>query len=383
MKSKTMSNKSKITMKTFDLDHTLINLSNSVLKHFGVDPFHHTIKEIDDILKNHQKVAVILLDGLGTYIRKIHPYSARYLNEHFFLQICSTFPPTTVAATNGFLSARYPIETGWMSWTQYFPDYQKNINVFTNRENETNILIKPKEENILSTYCAYENIIGLINKTNNKEIAKSIFPFPLDEKGPKNLKENRRAVKQFLNDHERCFLYCYHIDPDNTIHHYGVNSYRVGHSIRKLVRYVKKLVNDHKDTLFLVIADHGLIDVNYLDINDHPDLVSTLSQNMSMEKRCPTFFVKEGQKDDFCALFKKYYGEYFDLYSKQEVYDLKIFGEGKPHPYVDNFIGDFLAIAKDKKSIYDSKAPYCHLHKAAHAGGNKKESLIDISAFNI
>ena len=50
-----------------------------------------------------------------------------FIREHYLCTINSTFPPTTSAATTAFLTGKYPIETGWMSWTQYFEEYKKGM----------------------------------------------------------------------------------------------------------------------------------------------------------------------------------------------------------------------------------------------------------------
>ena len=113
-------------------DHNLITFSNSLLKHFGVKTFHQTEPEVDKILKGHKKVVVMLFDGMGQNIVRLHLKDKDYIRSHYLCTINSTFPPTTTAATLGFLTGKYPIETGWMSWTQYFEEYKRNIILFKN-----------------------------------------------------------------------------------------------------------------------------------------------------------------------------------------------------------------------------------------------------------
>ena len=36
-----------------DYDNSLVNLSNSILKHFNVKPLHNTVPEIDKIMENN------------------------------------------------------------------------------------------------------------------------------------------------------------------------------------------------------------------------------------------------------------------------------------------------------------------------------------------
>ena len=59
-------------MKIADYNNSIVNLSNSILKKFNVNPFHSTIKEIDDLIKNKDKIIVFLFDGMGKAILEKH-----------------------------------------------------------------------------------------------------------------------------------------------------------------------------------------------------------------------------------------------------------------------------------------------------------------------
>ena len=134
------------------------------------------------------------------------------------------------------------------------------------------------------------------------------------------------------------------------------------------------------DTLFICLADHGHVNVQYFDICEKPDIYSLLSKPLTLEKRTPSFFVKEGKQEEFKKLFNQYYGEYFELLSKQEVIDIKLFGEGEPAPGVYDTFGDFVAISKREYGMIASKELYRKdTFKGHHAGGTDEERLIDIS----
>lgn len=85
-------------------DNSLINLSNSILKRFGVNIFHNSNEKLDKILQKHCKIALFLFDGFGKSIAEKHLSKDSFLLKNKFDTISSTFPPTTVAATNGFKS---------------------------------------------------------------------------------------------------------------------------------------------------------------------------------------------------------------------------------------------------------------------------------------
>ena len=49
-----------------DYNRCLVNLSQSILKHFGVETSANTLPEVDAMLdKGYSNVVVLLLDGMG------------------------------------------------------------------------------------------------------------------------------------------------------------------------------------------------------------------------------------------------------------------------------------------------------------------------------
>ena len=42
-----------------DYNNSITNLSNSILKHFNANPFHNTIKEVDDFLVNKNNIEAL------------------------------------------------------------------------------------------------------------------------------------------------------------------------------------------------------------------------------------------------------------------------------------------------------------------------------------
>jgi predicted AlkP superfamily pyrophosphatase or phosphodiesterase len=99
---------------------------------------------------------VMLFDGMGQNIVRLHLKDKDYIRSHYLCTINSTFPPTTTAATLGFLTGKYPIETGWMSWTQYFEEYKRNIILFKNVDYNTDEKLEPN--NIAETLLPTKSI---------------------------------------------------------------------------------------------------------------------------------------------------------------------------------------------------------------------------------
>ena len=368
-------------MKNYN-EHNLVTFSNSLLKHFGVMPFHQTEQWVDEALSNHQKVVVMLFDGMGQNILRKHLTEKSYMRQHFLCTINSTFPPTTTAATTAFLTGKYPIETGWMSWAQYFEKYQKNIILFKNRDYNTEELVEPS--NIANTELPIKTILELVQEKNKDVRVFDVKRWPIDPDGPKTLFAFERRINKSIRHVDKCLGYFYFDSPDREMHEYGIDSWKVHRYVKRINKMIGRLTMKNPDTVFIAFADHGHINVQYTDICEHEDLYSLLRLPLSFEKRTPTFFVKEGKQEEFKTLFNKYYGEHFDLMSKEEALEDRMFGEGIVNFKALQFIGDFVATSKDQYCMYASKEmKNMDFFKGHHAGNTKEEMLIDVTAYNV
>lgn len=365
--------------------NTLVNLSNSILKHFGVNPFHETIPEVDTLLKGHKKVAAVLFDGMGQNITRLHLKENSYIRSNYVTTINSTFPPTTAAATTAFLTGKYPVETGWLGWTEYFKDYDRNLILFTSTDYNTGEkLVEDRENGIADKYFPTQKLFSLIEENNKDVRAFNLSRYPIQNDGPKHLMfDGVSKLNKVLKENDNCFVYFYWDSPDREMHEKGIDSWTTHYQVKKAQRFIKKVTKKNPDTLFILLADHGHINVKFVDICEHEDLYSLTCKPMTLEKRAPSFFIKEGKEKEFAELFNKYYGEHFELLTKEEAFKNNLFGEGKAARGVEDVLGEYIAISLDEYSLFASKElKHMDLFKGHHAGGTKEERLIDISIFN-
>lgn len=364
-------------MNKCDHNNSIVNLANSILARFKVKPFHKTNEKVDELIKDKKKIVVLLFDGLGKNIIDAHLNESSNLRTHIIGEMTATFPPTTVASTNGFLSGRYPSETGWMAWSQYFSSIDQNVNVFPNVNSQTHKSIG--EEKIMQKVGNYKSIAELINEKHGKEIAFDIKQFPIDKGGPKSLKQLFKKAKDAANKSDETFTYMYWSKPDEIIHKLGTKSKFAKWYINRIDRMVGRFVKKNKNLTVLVIADHGMVDVEYLHMQDHIDLLSLETRPLSFEKRAANFFVDKKYHNLFKKLFNQYYGQYFELYSKEEVISNELFGPNPMSPLAESFLGDFLAVSTTNKSLSDYYED--HYLKAHHGGSTKEEYQIYINYF--
>ena len=363
----------------WDRSKTLVNLSSSILKHFGVTPFHQSIDEIDTLLDGRKKVALFLFDGMGEYNLHVHGVAGKTFLDHRYMTIYSTNPPTTVAATTALLTGKYPIETGWLGWSLHIDELGIPVDVFPS---QSSIDGSNVENGIMFRLCPIKTIDELMIEKGVK--AHMFFQDGVGGRfgGPKTMDDAPAMVGDFFQNQGGQFAYIYFNNPDGVIHHHGVASKEVDDMIVSAARCVDKFTKENPDVLTMVIADHGLIDVEYVDIGPFADLNDCLKEIPSIEGRLASFFLKEGKEEQFLAAMKKHLPS-FALFKKEEIMKNGFFGEGIPCQKAYDFIGDYIGISTDKTIIHDTvhKSNTYHLH-AHHAGPSKEEKEILLAAYN-
>jgi len=355
-------------------DNTIVNLSNSILKYYDIETFHPTLKNIDKILANskNKKLAVILLDGFGTYIQDIYKEDIPFLYSHKVMEISATFPPTTVASTTSFLTGKYPCETGYLAWREKLPFYDTPVLTFTSRFVDSHD-VSPITVN---EFVPNTNIIELINNKYKKEIAHKVMSFELEYPC---MEYFYKKCHESIDKYE--FSYLYYTEPDSSLHKYGTKSSYIQELVGKIDKMLNDLINNHKDTTFIVIADHGHIDTTYYNIENYPDIMEILSTKYNcMEPRCTMLFIKKDKlKGARNILLKHFPKNEFKIFSKKEIIRYKIFGLGQPCPQFEDLIGDYLLVSIADKGIEDR---FSENLKATHAGGTVNEEKINVAVFN-
>lgn len=350
----------------------ILNLINSILKYYGAEYTHSTLKTLDKLLeKQYRNVVLMVFDALGSrnLMEIMGPDS--FLRQHMVEEITSAFPPTTTAATTTLESGLSPAEHAWLGWSLHFSEVNDNVNIFINtNDNGENAA----EYHVAGRYIPYKSTTEKINETNNAR-AESISPFGTCR--VETVDEMMKAVKKLCMEDGRHYLYTYWTEPDSSMHKNGIMSREAVEWVHRINDEVERLSSQLNDTLLIVTADHGHIDSQNRFIDDYPDILNTLKWLPSIEPRALAFHVKDGMEKEFKEAFLKHFKDSFILLSRQEVLDEKLFGDGNLHPRFSEFIGDFLAVAVSNESIFISRREYENFI-GVHAGLTEKEMMVPL-----
>ncbi len=346
------------------------NLACSILNYFGIVPPNKTLKLADSALnkKRYKNIVVLVLDGLGISSLNYHLKGEGFFFNHLSGQYSSTFPPTTVASTTALQTGLYPVQSGWLGWMSYFAQIDKNVVYFTNREYMSD---EPCEVNVAKEFVPYESVQQKVKKAGFKGY--SVMRYTDDVKC-ETFDEILDNIVRLCKEDERKYIYAYWGEPDHTMHLEGVLGTNITDIILELEKKCKEAFLELNDTLIFITADHGHIDVNNKFLPDYPSIWECLERLPTLEARAVNFFVKPEKEEQFLREFEKHFGEHFILFTRQEVIDKKLFGEGTAHRLFDSMLGNFVAAGITDWSFTYKPEEF----KGNHAGLTKEEMEIPL-----
>lgn len=351
-----------------------LNVASAVLRHFGAECHHAAHPLVQALLqeKKYKNIVMMLFDGLAMAALAEHLPEDSFLRAHVAQRMTAVFPSTTVAATTSIESGEAPCEHGWLGWSMYFEQIDRMVDVFIDRDSFTG---EPMggETRVIEQYMPYCDICQKLNATGNVH-AQIVSPF--GDTRVDTLDALFDTAAALCRAPGRQYIYTYWGEPDHTMHSDGVMS--VGALVRDIDARVQRFCQGcGEDTLVLVTADHGLLDVEPVFLSDYPHLEEMCVRPFHIEARAAAFFIKPEYREAFPAAFADCVGgDDFLVLQSDEAVRMGLFGDGEPHPCFRTFLGDYLVIATGRRSLILSRD--AHLLTAMHAGLTEREMYVPL-----
>lgn len=294
----------------------------------------------NELAKGYKNVVFICLDGLGNNPIKINLDENALLRKNIKQTLTSTFPSTTTNATTSLSCNKLPLEHGWFGWSMYFDEINRNLDIYLHADSQTG-------EKINFKYPIADNCDCYFDNAHTDYQINSILPNYVHTKKDKNrfIIEDEfdlcLAIEKICDRKDKQFIYAYLPEPDSTMHLYGVSSPESRAKIESINNEIEKLYNQLSDTLIIITADHGQIDVKgYVDFYKDKELCDMLVCPPYLDSRSPAFKVKKGKEKDFERLFDERYGIDFKLFKTSDLIEQNYFGNRGEFGYL---LGDFIA----------------------------------------
>ena len=367
-------------------DRTLINLSNSIFKYFGISgPHPDSFPDVDEVLLNDKnrgkKLCVLLIEGWSEYVYKKAKNKSPFLHSKQAISLESVYPTCSFCNNDALLYGTYPCYEGRLGEVQYFSKADQYVNMVDKviQGTSTKSFLTEPNKFYKSKLNLLQNICVIKEKKDAAVYLDSRKYINVQGKISSGLFFS--AIEEKIQSSCVSFILARWSQLQNDILENGYRSFKTKTSIQVLDESIKTLTERNPETLFIVVGDHGSVKTSWIDIRKYPDFIDTLVEpRFSISPRFASFRVKEGKKEEFEKCFRTHFSKYFELYNKEQVYRENIFGYGSNHELFDEFIGDYILISKGKKSFTDGS--FKTLYKYYYGGVTKREKNIVLSFFN-
>ena len=368
-----------------DYDRSILSTTSSILAYYGVKSIYPTLPELDAALNTMPKhVALIITDGAGVRPLEGALPADSYMRSHTAATVTSIFPSTTTAATTSYYCGQSAYEHGWLGWHLYFKEYAADATTFMRNTFYTGKPIDGPQP--APTLMPFETVFEKIKAARPDVITRSQYGFDTYSDHGAEVKYRVHSFADICDNLARIsrtpdpsFTVSYWGEPDTSMHDKGVGSEAAVKQFRLIDRELAALSKRVRDMLIIVTADHGLINSRPIYLNDYPDIMDCLVMPPMIETRAAAFYVKPYRRAYFEQIFRKHFGEYFLLLSREDIYRTGIFGRGARHAKFDDFIGDYVACAVSNRNL-EFKIPTSDGSSLTgmHAGLTEDEMLVPV-----
>ena len=230
----------------------------------------------------------------------------------------------------------------------HFDEINKNVDIYLHSDSLTG-------EKLDFTYPLADNSNCYFDNANSEYNITPILPGYVQTKSNNkiaitNEEELCNSIKEVCHKDGKQFIYAYYPDPDSTMHEFGVSSVEAKQKIEYINSKIEELYNNVENTLFIITADHGHIDVKgYIEFYNDTEINSLLSCTPYLDARTPAFIVKKGKEKEFEEKFNKKYGKDFKLFKTKDLIEQNYFGEKNKYGYL---LGDYIAIGTHTNKMF-------------------------------
>jgi len=359
-----------------DFETSILNVSATLAKYLGNESEYKSLPVLEtELYKDYKNVVLIVMDAMGQSTIDQHLKPTSFIRKNNRQTITSVFPSTTTCATTTLLNAKSPAEHGWFAWAMNFKEISRTLKLYKNQDYYTNE--KLEGENYARKRLGYEYFFSNVK---NHDVY-TCMPAEINFKTHADKNVNFTNTKQmFKSLNDICkkpnakFVYAYNDVPDMIMHDFGTQSKKIKKFLKMLDAKLEKLNKKNPDTLLVITADHGMIDIaEHVEIYKDKEITNCLEQNLSLEPRAAAFHVKKEMHAKFKSAFKKYEQD-FELFTTKQLIDKGVFGKFTGDKNKE-FLGDFIAIAKTDKALAFKQKDF---YKANHTGTSKQEMLVPL-----
>jgi len=362
-----------------------VNLIASLVEARGGAPRHAPLAALPVTeLRAAENVVLMIVDGLGdNYL--LGQGNGGPLARHRRAAMSAVFPSTTATAITAGFTGSTPIEHGLTGWYTYFSEAGCVAAPlpYVRRGEKRPLGLPPGRLFVEPTY--FDTLADrVIVVTWNAIVDATYNAFHCGGAERRSYESLEGFVEQTAaavrSGPERKFVYAYWPQFDVLSHQHGVGSPEVRAHFDALDAAIGRLIERlaGTDTMLLVTADHGFVDVPASETLELPaSLAAQLRFPLCGERRIAFCHVHETKS--FIEKAKEFLGERAAVRPSQDLVDEGWFGPGRPHPRFAERIGDVAIVMNGRAAIKDwVPGEKRHVLIGDHGGTSEDEMRIPL-----
>ncbi|GAA1349147.1 alkaline phosphatase family protein [Falsarthrobacter nasiphocae] len=345
-------------------------------------------------IARRRRVVVALVDGMGLSSLSAHAAHTPFLRSQADRRrpLASTFPSTTATALTSFGTGLRPGQHGITGYEMLAPEHPDGPRV-VNQLGAWDARLDPREwqpHPSVFMRCDDDGLAAVTVSQDRFEgsgltraaLGGGVFV------AAKTSDERVAAAVKALREMKRGVVYVYWNEVDKAGHAHGVASDEYVAALEDVDFALKRLVAQApEDTLVLVTADHGMIDVpaeRRWDYSEHAALTRAFEFTAGEPRMVQLYWraeVTEAEKAEALAAWAEYVGSLAWVVTRDEAIEAGWFGEVSPR--VRPRIGDVLVAARAPLALYDGRRASAHAFEMVGQHGSVTGEEMGIPLFEI
>ncbi len=370
----------------------ILNLVASIIQARGGSAEHPPLTLVPEAeLARATNLVLVVIDGLGDrWLARRSPNGI--LMRHRLGALSSVFPSTTATAITTYLTGDAPLRHGLTGWHTWMGELGCVMTVLPGTPRFGGV---PYRAAGLDTARLFgrRSLFGRIATSSwvvtPEWIARSDFNLAhtgaAQVLGYDGLRSLIRQTARLLRRHwEPKYVYVYWPELDSIGHHHGIGSHAAAEHLAILETALEELLDRiaGTDTLMLVCADHGQVDLgpgDLIDLGDHSRLADCLALPLCGEGRAAFAYVRSGRESAFLDYCAGRLGGLVEVRPSQLLWDSGFFGVGPAHPRFAERIGDYCLLPTANRVIRQW-LPFEEHHDliGQHGGLSESEMLVPL-----
>ncbi len=338
-------------------ESTVAEVMTSAAAALGVEGFSNALD-----LPASRRIAVVMVDGLGMTLLRKYAAHAPFLRESLDSArvLSSAFPSTTAASLASLGTGLPPGRHGMVGYDVLDPSQDRVVNMLGRWDADVDPLLWQPHPTVFERVSRHLPVVTV----SQPRFADS----PMTQAalrggtfvGANTIHARIDAAAQQLAQARHMLMYFYVNDLDKAGHRFGVDSREWVRALEDLDAALKLLARRvPSDTLLLLTADHGMVDVpasQRIDYSDRPELLEGLAHTGGEPRMLHLYLdpvLPAGDRDALAARWHDAYGKWAWVLTREEAVGHGYFG-----PVAETVlprIGDLVVLAREGIALIDGR----------------------------